>query len=351
MDNFEIGSESIPPRSRRLVHLPVANLYSHDAPLTLPVHVIHGRKPGPVLFVSAAIHGDELNGVEIIHRLLRSRALGRLRGTLLAIPVVNGFGMLHQSRYLPDRRDLNRTFPGSETGSLGSRLAHIFLQEIVARSQIGVDLHTGASNRANLPQVRANLDDEGTADLARAFGAPVIIHSATRDGSLREAAAERGVKMLVVEAGEALRFNELAIRVGLLGTLRLMREVGMLPVRTPRAAAPGKRRKEPFVARSTSWVRAPSTGMVNLHKNLGDHVVAGDVVGRIFDPYDLFNDQQQTVTIRHAGVVIGINNNPLTHEGDALMNIARFERAEDVAEEVEAIHQDLLGEPQVERWV
>lgn len=344
MADFTIGGESVAPGTRRLVRLPVANLYSHDTPMTLPVHVIHGRRTGPVLFVSAAIHGDELNGVEILHRLLQHRALNGLRGTLLAIPVVNGFGMLHQSRYLPDRRDLNRSFPGSSKGSLGARLAHIFLQEIVSRAQIGIDLHTAAIDRSNLPQVRANLDDPETRKLADAFGVPVVIHSATRDGSLREVADERGVKMLLFEAGEPLRFNELSVRVGLMGILRLMRAVGMLPRRSL-AKVP-----QPFVARSSSWVRAPSTGMVNLVKDLGDYVDAGDVLARIFDPYDLFDETPIEVVSLYQGVIIGIHKNPLIHEGDALVHVARYDRAENVAEEVGARHLDLLdgsAEPRV----
>jgi len=336
IDDLVIGDVSVPPGSRQLIRLPVANLYSHDAPLALPVHVIRGKRKGPVLFISAAVHGDELNGVEILHRLLGQRALRRLRGTLLAVPVTNGFGMLHQSRYLPDRRDLNRSFPGSAKGSLGARLAHIFMKEIVDKAQIGIDLHTAGSHRSNLPQVRANLDDPETRQLADAFGVPVVIHSATRDGSLREEAAERGVKMLLFEAGDPLRLNELSIRAGLTGILRLMRWVGMLPARNLRKVS------QPFVARSSVWVRAPSTGMVTLTKRLGHHVEEGDVLARIFDPYDMFEGEEEEVLSSHQGVIIGISNNPLCHEGDALVHIARYDRAENVAEEVGAIHQDLL---------
>jgi len=336
---FRIGETPIERGRRRVVHLPIAALYSHDAPLTLPVHVIRGHREGPVMFVSAAIHGDELNGVEIIRRLLRHTAVRRLKGTLLAIPVVNGFGMLQHSRYLPDRRDLNRSFPGSVSGSLGARLAHLFVREIIDRSDVGVDLHTGAQGRKNLPQVRANLDDAHTRELAQAFGVPVVIHSATRDGSLREVAAERGVKMLLFEAGESLRFDELSIRAGLQGVLRLMRHVGMIPPGRPQAPVP------PFIARSSSWVRAPSSGMVNLRKRLGEYVDSGDLVARIFDPYDLFNAPALDVVTDYQGVVVGINNNPLIHEGDALMHIARYKRGEDVAEGVEAAHQYLLDGP------
>ena len=182
---IRIAGFSVEPGRRGTVDLPLPQLYTHT-PLTMPVHVVHGRRPGPCLFVSAAIHGDELNGVEIIRRVLGRPALSRLRGTLLAVPIVNVYGVIHHSRYLPDRRDLNRSFPGSERGSLASRLAHVFMTEIVARCEYGIDLHTAAYHRCNLPQIRADLGDERTAELAHAFAAPVVLDSRVRDGSLRE---------------------------------------------------------------------------------------------------------------------------------------------------------------------
>ncbi len=206
-DDFVIGGETIPLRSRRMIELPLPPLYTHS-PLTLPVHVVRGAKSGPRLFVSAALHGDELNGTEIIRRLLNQTVLKRLRGTLVAVPIVNVYGLIHQSRYLPDRRDLNRSFPGSVKGSLAARLAHLFMTEIVHNCTHGIDLHTGAIHRSNLPQIRANLDDEETARLADSFGVPVLLNANLRDGSLREAAAEHGIPMLLYEAGEALRFGE-----------------------------------------------------------------------------------------------------------------------------------------------
>ncbi|EDN66333.1 Succinylglutamate desuccinylase/aspartoacylase [Beggiatoa sp. PS] len=228
VNELYINDTQIPPDSRILFDLPVADLYTHT-PLSLPVQVINGKKKGPRLFVSAAIHGDELNGVEIIRRLLMRSALRKLQGTLIAIPIVNIYGLLNHSRYLPDRRDLNRSFPGSEQGSLAARLAHQFMTKIVAHCTHGIDLHTGALHRANLPQIRANLDVPETEDLARAFGVPVILNSTLRDGSLREAAAERGIPMLLYEAGEALRFDELSIRAGVRGIIAVMRTLGMLP--------------------------------------------------------------------------------------------------------------------------
>src|SRR5690606_33813431 len=162
-----------PPGTRATLDLPVGQLYTHET-VNMPVHVIHGKQPGPAVFISAAIHGDELNGIEIVRRLVALPLLKKLRGVLLAVPVVNVLGAYQKSRYLPDRRDLNRSFPGSDKGSLASRLAHTFLAEVVAHAQYGIDLHTGAIHRDNFPQIRADLDDKKTAQLAAAFGAPVL---------------------------------------------------------------------------------------------------------------------------------------------------------------------------------
>ena len=225
---FIIGGLSVKPGERRLVDLPISKLSNH-APVTLPVHVLHGLEPGPTMFVSAAIHGDELNGVEIIRRLLRTLRPQSIHGTLLCVPVVNVFGFISRSRYLPDRRDLNRSFPGSATGSLAARLAHLFLTEIVKRSQIGIDLHTAAIHRINLPQIRGVFRKRPRfQELGLAFGAEVMLESPERPGSLREAARAAGVDVLSYEGGEGLRFDEFAIRAGVDGITGVMLEVGML---------------------------------------------------------------------------------------------------------------------------
>ena len=200
---FELGTHRIAPGTRETIDLPVSVLSDH-MPVSMSAHVIHGRRPGPTLFVSAAVHGDEVIGVEIVRRLLRARNLDRLKGTLLAVPIVNAFGFMNHSRYLPDRRDLNRSFPGSAGGSLAARLAHIFMQEIVARSDAGIDLHSAAIHRTNLPQIRISPSKPETMALAEAFGAPLIVISKIRDGSLRQAAQDKGVNMLLYEAGESV---------------------------------------------------------------------------------------------------------------------------------------------------
>jgi predicted deacylase len=314
--SVRIGTVEIKPAERACVDLPVADLYTH-ASLNMPVQVINGKRPGPTLFVSAAIHGDELNGVEIIRRLLAQKALGRLRGCLIAVPIVNVHGFLDQSRYLPDRRDLNRSFPGSSKGSVASRLAYTFSQQIIRQSDYGIDIHTGALHRSNLPQIRANLEDQTTLELARAFNVPVLINAPVRDGSLRGHAAENGIPTLLYEVGEALRFDEVGIRAGLRGVTNVMRKLGMLPPRKKEA-----RRIEAITATSTSWIRAPASGIVRTRVKLGQRVRSDDALAIISDP---FGEVEMVVTAPFSGIVIGRTNLPLAHEGDALIHIARFD--------------------------
>lgn len=312
---FSFGEVEINAGDRATIDLPMARLYTHSE-VTLPVHVVHGKQEGPTLFVSAAIHGDEINGVEIIRRLLCNKSVNRLKGTLLAVPVVNPFGFIQHSRYLPDRRDLNRSFPGSSKGSLASRIAYLFMQEIVCRATHGIDIHTGSNYRSNLPQIRTSIDDEENLRLAKAFGTPMIIHSEIRDGSLREAVAEQGIPVLLYEAGEALYFNENAIRSGIRGILNVMRAIGMLP-KSRKARA-----KEPVISNKTSWVRAPRSGVFFKHASLGSLVRKGTLLGVINDP---LGDESESIHAPFTGVIIGQLTLPLVHEGDALVNLAKVE--------------------------
>lgn len=313
-----VGDVSVPPGAHRTIDLPVADLYTH-APLTMPVHVVNGRRPGPTLFLTGAVHGDELNGVEIIRRVLERSALRRLRGCLLAVPVVNVYGFIGRTRYLPDRRDLNRSFPGRELGSVAARLAHLVAAEIIDKADYGIDLHTAAADRENLPQIRGDLANPAVLDLATAFGTPVIIDARTRDGSLRAYAAARDIPMLLYEGGEALRFDELSIRAGVRGVTRVMRYLDMLPpARTP------DRRIEPMRCRSTTWLRAPGSGIVRMRCRLGQWVEPGRRLATISDP---FGEAELQVRAEHSGLVIGRSNLPLAHEGDALFHIARLEDA------------------------
>ena len=312
--DFAIGAETVAAGTRRTVHLPVSVLSDHT-PVSLSAHVVHGRADGPTVFVSAGIHGDEVIGVEIVRRLLRTPNLDRLRGTLLVIPVVNTFGFIGHSRYLPDRRDLNRCFPGSAGGSLGARLAQLFLAEIVARSDFGIDLHSAAIHRTNLPQIRIASDEPRLDQLAEAFGAPVILTSPLRDGSLRGAAKAIGRDVLLYEAGEGLRFDEMSVRAGVAGILRVLRHVGAVPAKgIARATTP------PHRCQSSRWLRAPAGGLLRTFRADGDVVARGDVMAAVSDP---FGEGEREVAAPFDGIVIGRAVLPVVNEGDAVFHLAR----------------------------
>ncbi|TXS96819.1 succinylglutamate desuccinylase/aspartoacylase family protein [Parahaliea maris] len=304
-------------------------MYTHDN-LSISVQVVSGKRPGPVMFVCAAIHGDEINGVEIIRRLLKDPQLKRLKGTLIAIPIVNVYGFINHTRYLPDGRDLNRSFPGSTRGSLTGRIAHTFMREIVAHCTYGIDLHTGARHRSNFPQIRANLEDEATLAMTEAFGAPLAIDAKIRDGSLRGAAGDIGVPVLLYESCEALRFDEIYIRAGVKGVLNVMRHLGML--RKSRAKV-----KKPLISRNTFWLRAPESGILRVLVPLGAEVQEGQTIGIIADP---LGTSEVDVVAEAPGIVIGRTNLPLVYEGDALFHIASVDRRRKW--EVEAFHEDHL---------
>jgi predicted deacylase len=320
---ISIGGVRVKPNEQQCIMIPLPNLY-HSEPVLMPTHVICGSKTGPSLLVTAAIHGDEINGIEIIRRLLQFKTLRAMRGNLILVPVVNVYGYLYQSRYLMDRRDLNRSFPGSSSGSIAARLAKVLVTELIAHATHLIDLHTGALHRDNLPQIRASLHDPETLRLAKAFSAPVIIDSRQRDGSLRQMAADLKKPLLLYEAGEALRFDETSIRLGVKGILNTMRALKMLDVATI------KNTKAPSVVASTHWVRAEVSGNLQSNKKLGAHVTKGEVIGTISNPFDL---SVREIRSPYKGIIIGLCKLPPVHEGQALFHIALLEQGEDLSEQ------------------
>ena len=309
---IEVGGVFVNPGERRRLEIPVGQLPTGTG-LSLPIVVVNGRKPGPTAWISAAVHGDEVNGVEIIGGVLERLTPRELAGCLITVPIVNVFGFNAQSRYLPDRRDLTRSFPGSERGSLAARIAFLFMQEVVRKCQFGVDLHTGSNNRTNLPQIRANLHDDETRRLAEAFGAPVIMHAAAIDGSLRKAATDAGARTLVYEAGEPLRFDAPAIELGRDGVLRVLAALGMFK------GAPKKKGPHSALIAKTTWVRALNSGILRLDARLGSTVVAQQQLGLVADA---FGEDAAPVVAPEDGLVIGHTNNPLVQQGEAVLHLA-----------------------------
>ena len=311
---FEIGGTEIKAGRSAQVELPVSRLIT-GAPISMPVKVLHGAGDGPTMWINAAVHGDELNGVEIVNRVLASLNVKEMNGTLIAVPIVNVHGFLNGNRYLPDRRDLNRSFPGSAKGSLASRLAHIFMTEIVERCEIGIDLHTASDNRTNLPQIRADLDDPKTRELAEIFGVPIMVHSKPATGTLRQAATKAGATFLLYEAGEPLRFNKPEIRAGVHGLRRVLRHLDM-------ADWEGPEQTTEKMSRSSRWIRASQSGVCRVDVDLGDVVEHRQILGTVIDA---FGKKLSTVRSTRAGVVIGRTLYPLCNKGDALVHVASIE--------------------------
>lgn len=328
---FVLGNQSIAPGSRAVVDIPFGKLYTHTE-LNIGAHVLHSRKPGPVLLITAALHGDEINGVEICRRLLKLPRLNKLKGTLVVVPIVNTYGFVQQSRYLPDRRDLNRSFPGSEKGSLGSRMAYQFTDTILKNCTHAIDLHTGAIHRSNLPQVRASAKDKTALRMAEAFNAPIIIKAAGREGTMRGTANTLGIPILLYEAGEALRFDEQAIKIGVRGILNVMTDLGMLQ-RGKKAP-----RTKSLFSKKSSWVRAEHDGIARYYVGLGQAVKSGDTLAHIYSPY---SDFEVAVNATFDGIVIGRNNLPLVNEGEALFHIAEVSSLEEAEKTVDAINDEV----------
>lgn len=309
---FEINGTVVKAGSTEHVEIPVARLATGTW-LPLPIAIIHGRRPGPTVWLSAAVHGDELNGIPIIQEVIRRLVPKAMAGTVLAVPVVNVFGFINESRYLPDRRDLNRSFPGSPRGSLAAQVAHLFMEQIVGRCSFGIDFHSGSDGRTNLPQIRCDADDPEIRRLAVAFAAPVMLHAKERPGSLRAEAAKLGIRSLLYEAGEDRRFDTSCIQVGVSGVIRVLQALEMIDEDTAEPAAPS------FFSRRTQWVRSRRGGMCRIKVSLGEQVERGQTVAFVSGTLARTG---AAIRAPSAGLVIGHLNRALVNRGDAIAHIA-----------------------------
>ncbi|MDX1657937.1 MAG: succinylglutamate desuccinylase/aspartoacylase family protein [Nitriliruptorales bacterium] len=331
-DPVVVAGATIPPGTRRDLTPVASEAYTGDR-TTIPMAVLHGRVPGPRVFVTAAVHGDELNGIGVCRTLLGRVQPDDLAGTVIVVPIVNVLGAQLHSRYLPDRRDLNRSFPGSHSGSMAARIARLVMDEVVTGSTVGIDLHTAANRRTNVPQLRIDTADDRALELALAFGAPYVLDATRRAGSLRHVAGERGVTVLTFEGGEALRFDETCIEVATDGILRVLHRLDMLPSAPP-APAP------PVVMHESRWLRAERGGILDLHVQPGDTVAEGQEVWTTTSP---LGAERSTITASLEGVVIGATTVPLVTPGDAILHIGvPGERApsEDDPTEEEDLEED-----------
>lgn len=283
----------------------------------IPIHVIHGKKEGPCLLVCAALHGDEINGISIIQKLLNFVSKRKIKGTLIAVPVVNIYGLISGERYLPDRRDLEGNFPGSKTGSYAARYAHSFIGEIFSKATHCIDLHTGEQHYQKHPQVITNFKRKEALELAKAFKAPLMIHSESKYGFLWQMDESKGIPTLSYQTGEGKRFDFGGIGIGVRGIIKVMQHLEMVQSNTKTQP------HTPISIHKTSWVRSPGSGLCHLSNKLGSHVKKGDEIAAISDPFG--TAQKFTISAPFNGVIIEQNNLPLTNDGEPIVKLAHTE--------------------------
>lgn len=310
MSRFTINGTKVKRGDCKQVNFQIAKLPTHTV-IDLPVFVYRGKYPGPTLLLTAGVHGDEINGVETLRRMISDKSIVPDSGTVIAVPIVNIYGFLNNNRYLPDGRDLNRCFPGRKEGSLASRIAHILMNKICIKTDFGVDFHTGGPNK-NFPQIRCDTSEKINLDLAKAFGAPLIVNSRLRDGSFREAAWNRGKSILVFESGESMRMDENSIYEGIRGIRNLMNYTGM-------TKKSDDNRKSVLINKS-SWIRAGYSGMFRAYKELGQEIKKNDVLASITDP---FGESEYPIISKSGGYILSMRSHPIVNKGDALINIGR----------------------------
>lgn len=309
-ESLTVAGAHVPPGERRDLAPLVSESYTGDR-TTLPMAVVNGVGEGPTVFVTAAIHGDELNGIAICQQLLPLLDPEDLRGAVIVVPIANVLGAQARSRYLPDRRDLNRSFPGTSRGSMAARIARILHDDVIVGAAAGIDLHTAANRRTNVPQLRIDTSDPRALELAGWFGAPYVLDASLRPGSLREAAGQRDVPVLTYEAGEPLRFDDEAIRIGLDGIRRVLHGLGMVDD----APDPGP---PPLVMHESTWLRADRGGILERLVDWGEEVKEGQPVWTTTSP---LGAERATMESPVDGVVIGGTTIPLVSPGDAVLHV------------------------------
>lgn len=309
MEELSITGAHIAPGEYQKISVNVARLPSHTD-IDLVMHVYRAHDPGPTVLFSGGLHGDEINGIEIVRRIIDQGLNKPKIGTVIAIPIINIYGFINFSRYVPDGKDINRSFPGSSTGSLASRIAHFIDREILPVIDLGIDFHTGGDNRTNFPQIRYDFSETDIRDLASATNAPFIINSPLISHSLRSVAYQKKKKILVYEGGESMRLNEIAVMEGITCAKNLLVHLRMYDDRRPQ--------KSSLWLKESKWIRSGNSGVFHSLVEAGQIVAKGDILGVVTDP---FGEYQKKIKANAHGYVIGLNNTPVVHQGDALIHL------------------------------
>ena len=312
---FELLGNSIAPGKTARLTLEVAKLHT-NTPIQIPVIVSHATKAGPTLLLLAGLHGDEINGIEAVRRIIKKGWHKPNHGTVICIPVFNIFGFLNLSREFPDKRDLNRMFPGAKNGSLASQFAYIFMKEIAPLTDVIIDFHTGSSQRNNFPQTRCNFGDKASRELCDVFAAPFTIDSAVLAKSIRSAVTKLGKRYILFEGGKANRIDNFVVEQAIDGALRVMQHLGIRYFETE------SRIKRSYIIKKSKWIRASSSGVLNLRIKNGQYVDKGTILATISDPYGKF---ERSVKSPYNGLIFNVNEMPLVNKGDALFNIGKHD--------------------------
>ena len=307
---FHIQGQTIRAGEHAQVVLNIYKLPTHTL-IEIPVFIFNGEEDGPTILFLAGMHGDEINGIEVVRRLIQRKDVQRpKRGCVVAIPVINIISFLAGTRDLPDGRDLNRCFPGSRNGSLGSRIAHDLMETIIPEIDFGFDFHTGGAKISNFPQIRCVFDDPKNLSLGKIFGPPMVINAPFREHTLRKEASLAGKQILVFEGGESHRFDYESVEEGMAGCLRTLSHFGMIKTKTAK--------QKTVLLKKSTWVRAKSSGLFHTTKKSGGAVSKGDVIGMICDPYGEVEHELHSPV---DGFIVGVNNQPVVNQGDALIHI------------------------------
>lgn len=313
-DILEILGEKIKPGESREVNFSVAKLHT-TTNVDVPIVIERSKKAGPTVLITAGIHGDEVNGIEIVRQIIAKGINKPKKGTIICIPVINIFGFLHLNREFPDGRDLNRVFPGSVNGSLASRVAHKLVHEIVPHVDLILDYHTGGADRFNAPQIRIIEGESVLDELAGIFGAPFVLYSKNLNKSFRNTCYKLGVPMLLYEGGKSFHFDTRVTNHGVNGAKRILNHLGMLNSKFKSS----KPKKDCVFIKESKWLRARYSGLFKPSVSINAKVKKGDVIGNITDPYGKFN---HFVKAEYSGYIINVNEAPVVYQGDAVFHIS-----------------------------
>lgn len=315
MENKEIiiGGETVSPGEDKLLKINIDRLPTGTL-IDIPVYVFNSKNPGPTILIQAGLHGDEINGIEIVRRMLDEKKFKIKKGAIIAVPILNIFGFIHFSRDVPDGKDVNRSFPGTKTGSMASRMAYHYVNEIMHQIDYGIDLHTGGGQRHNFPQIRYTLEDEQSAKLAEIFNAPFSFGSKLIRGSFRNAAYRMNKPTVVFEAGESMRFDEYSILEGMQGILSILKHFEMIGKIEPKYSE----HKKTVHLEDRRWLRAPTAGMFIPEITNGSEIQKGQIIGFVADTYAKRNKK---IKAPFDGYIICVNHQAVVNQGDALFHI------------------------------